>query len=108
MGPSEATVSTIRRTTMPQDPRLNDDMMAECIDNMEEERANALIRIQNYQQLIARYYDKKVPERTFTEGDLVLQKVLENTKEENAEKLRANREGPYQVMKIIKQVFTSI
>ncbi|KAG7593593.1 Copper amine oxidase N-terminal [Arabidopsis thaliana x Arabidopsis arenosa] len=50
----------------------------------------------------AKFYNKKVKSRYFTEGDLVLRKVFENTVEINAGKLGAHWEGPYLVSKVVK------
>ncbi|XP_024015916.1 uncharacterized protein LOC112089172 [Eutrema salsugineum] len=102
MCPAERNVPSIRRTMFTQQPDANNDMMLDTIDLVEEHRERALLRIQNYQQLAARYYNKKVKGRHFEDGDLVLRKVYQNTEEKNAGKLGANWEGPYQVMKVVK------
>ncbi|XP_024004829.1 uncharacterized protein LOC112081985 [Eutrema salsugineum] len=102
MCPAELNVPSIRRTMLTQQPEANDNMMIDALDLVEEHRERALLRIQNYQQLAARYYNKKVKGRHFEDGNLVLRKVYQNTEEKNAGKLGANWEGPYQIMKVVK------
>ncbi|XP_024016829.1 uncharacterized protein LOC112090235 [Eutrema salsugineum] len=102
MCPAELNVPSIRRTMLTQQPDANNDMMLDTIDLVEKHRERALLRIQNYQQLEAHYYSKKVKGRHFEDGDLVLRKVYQNKEEKNAGKLGANWEGPYQVMKVVK------
>ncbi|XP_023638855.1 uncharacterized protein LOC111830605 [Capsella rubella] len=95
MAPSEVGIPTLRRTMMIADPELNDTRLHDHLDWSEELRDQAMIRIQNYQNSAAKYYNKTVRERRFNEGDLVLREVFENTKELNAGKLGAKWEGPY-------------
>lgn len=82
----------------------NDDptTLRDYLDYVEEECDQALLRIQNYQQTAARYYNKKVRNRRFEVGDLVLRKVYENTMEYNAGMLGTNWEGPYQVTEVAR------
>ncbi|CAA7013559.1 unnamed protein product [Microthlaspi erraticum] len=77
-------------------------MIKDSLDFAEEHRDQALLRIQNYQQLAAKYYNKRTFSRSFAKGDLVLRKVFENTREVNAGKLGANGEGPYIITMIVK------
>ncbi|XP_024016294.1 uncharacterized protein LOC112089770 [Eutrema salsugineum] len=58
--PAEISIPTIRRTMLTQDPKTNDQMMYDKLDELEEQRDQALLRIQNYQHMAARYYNKKV------------------------------------------------
>ncbi|KFK42631.1 hypothetical protein AALP_AA1G020200 [Arabis alpina] len=102
MAPAEVSVNSLRREIMTTDPDLNDRMLMDNLDHIEEERGRALVRIQNYQQIAARYYNKRVRSRSFSVGDLVLRKVYENTAEYKAGKLGAHWEGPYQVSKIVR------
>ncbi|XP_024016302.1 uncharacterized protein LOC112089777 [Eutrema salsugineum] len=57
--PAEVSIPTLRYSVLPEDPDLNDQMMLNNLDNLEEQRCLALLRIQNYQNLAARYYIKK-------------------------------------------------
>ncbi|XP_024016289.1 uncharacterized protein LOC112089766 [Eutrema salsugineum] len=100
--PAEVSIPTLRYSVLPENPDLNDQMVLNNLDNLEEQRCLALLRIQNYQKLAARYYNKKVRGQHFDEGDLVLRKVFHNTEELNAGKLGTNWEGPYQIMRIVK------
>ncbi|CAA7037177.1 unnamed protein product [Microthlaspi erraticum] len=84
------------------DARLNNKMILDRLDELEGERDQALLCIQNYQQAAARFYNKQVRTRMFVEGDLILRKVFENTKEVNAGKLGANWEGPYIISKVVR------
>ncbi|KAF8090839.1 hypothetical protein N665_0464s0005 [Sinapis alba] len=81
MAPAEVNVTSIRRSKMPQLDSLNRDMLLDALDQLEERRDQALLRIQNYRHQIEGYYNKNVKSRPLSLGDLVLRKVLENTKE---------------------------
>ena len=93
MAPAEVNVTSFRRSKMPQYVELNQEMMLD---------AQALLRIQNYQNQIESYYNKKVRSRPLELGDLFMRKVFENTKELNAGKLGANWEGPYKITRVVK------
>ena len=71
--------------------------IAKQLDLIEERRDQALIKLAAYQQQLARSYQKKVWERVFKVGDLVLRKVFLNTKDPNHGKLWPTWEGPYKV-----------
>ena len=77
-------------------------MLADNLDLVNEHRDRAIVRIQNYQHTAAKYYNSNVRNRRFNEGDLVLRKVFQNTAERNAGKLRANWEGPYKIIKVVR------
>lgn len=77
-------------------------MLNDSLDILDERRDEALVRMANYQQSVAKYYNSKVRPRTFNEGDLVLRKVFQNTAEPNAGKLGANWEGPYRIIKVVR------
>ncbi|XP_024007922.1 uncharacterized protein LOC112083931 [Eutrema salsugineum] len=102
LAPAEVGLPSIRRTMLTQDSKRNGRMIKDSLDMLEEERNRALLRMQNYQQQIARYYNKRVKGRHFETGDLVLRKVFENTEEYRAGKLCAKREGPYQITNVVK------
>ena len=70
------------------------------LDTIDERRDKALVRLQNYQQAAARYYNSRLKPRPLKVGDLVLRKVFENTREEGAGKLGVNWEGPYQIISL--------
>jgi len=100
MAPNEAGVPTLRRCMMSNDHKLNDQLLGDHNDFAEELRDQAAIRIQNYQNAAARYYNRNVRERCFNVGDLVLREVYSIT-EENAGKLGARWEGPYLISKVL-------
>ena len=59
------------------------------------------LRIISYKRRPEKYFNSKVKERRFKEGDLVLRKVLPNTKEVNAGVLGPNWEGPYIIVEVL-------
>ena len=69
------------------------------MDWADEVREIASIRMADYQQRAAAYYNRKARPRSFKSGTLVLRKVFENTAETGAGKFQANWEGPYIVSK---------
>ena len=102
MAPAEVNVTSLRRSKMPQYVELNQEMLLDALDELEEKRDQALLRIQNYLNQIESYYNKKVCSRPLELGDLVMRKVFENTKKLNAGKLCANWEGPYKITRVVK------
>ncbi|KFK24790.1 hypothetical protein AALP_AA8G025400 [Arabis alpina] len=100
--PSEITSPVPRRRLLPEHEDLNDSLLFDELDFLNERRSQALIRIANYQNAAARYYNSKVRVRRFREGDLVLREVFQNTAERNAGKLGANWEGPYKVTTVVR------
>ncbi|KAG7585735.1 Ribonuclease H-like superfamily [Arabidopsis thaliana x Arabidopsis arenosa] len=100
--PTEAEIPGIRRRLLPEQENSNAQMMLDELDLIDERRDSALVRMQNYQNATARYYNSHVKHRRFHEGDLVLRKVFQNTAEQNAGKLGANWEGPYTIAKVIR------
>ncbi|KAL0801373.1 hypothetical protein Bca101_056549 [Brassica carinata] len=102
MAPAEVNITSLRRAKMPQNDELNASMLLNALDEIEERRDQALLRIQNYQHLAESYYNKKVRARPLELHDLVLRKVFDNTKEWKAGKLGTNWEGPYKIVEIVK------
>jgi hypothetical protein len=68
------------------------------LDNIEEHRVAALIRHTRYEQLLRRYHDRNVWERSFNVGDLVLHRIPSTMGMHN---LFAPWEGPFIVMEVI-------
>jgi hypothetical protein len=64
---------------------------------VEERRDMAIIKLASYQHQMKRGYDKNIRPRSFQVGDLVLRKVVANTRNPNDGKLGPNWEGPYRV-----------
>ena len=77
----------VRRRLLAEREDLNNLMLLDELDLVNERREQALICIQNIQQVAAKYYNTNVCSRKFKEGDLVLQKVFQYTAERNAGKL---------------------
>ncbi|KAL0742703.1 hypothetical protein Bca4012_084216 [Brassica carinata] len=102
MASAVVNVTSLRRSKMPQHVELNEYMLLNALDELEERRDQALLRIQNYQHQIESYYNKRVKARPLELGDQVMRKVFENTKELNAGKLGARWEGPYKIVKVVK------
>ena len=68
------------------------------MDLAEERRDTAAIRLAAYQQQLARGYNRKVTERRFAVGELVLMKTLPGDKNPNEGKLAPNWHGPFKVL----------
>ena len=79
----------------------NELMMAERLDLLEEYREAATIWLAEYQQNLARRYNRGVKTREFSAGDLVLRKAIGNMRDTNAGKLAPTWEGPYRVTTIV-------
>ncbi|XP_074342126.1 uncharacterized protein LOC141679553 [Apium graveolens] len=71
------------------------------LDKVEETREDAQIRVAVYQQMTARHYNSKVKARTFKVGDLVLRRVMPNTKVVSHRVFGANWEGPYKIKSVL-------
>ena len=50
-------------------------MMVDVIDTIDERRNQALVRMQNYHNAEARYYNLNVRNRSFEVGTLVLRRI---------------------------------
>ena len=72
------------------------------MDLLEEKRNLAALRIASYKRQSERYFNSKVKERMFKEGDLVLRNVLPNTKKVNYGVLGPNWEGPYIIAEVLQ------
>ncbi|XP_074288968.1 uncharacterized protein LOC141614113 [Silene latifolia] len=97
--PSEVSVPTHRSGCITED--RNQVEMASNLDTIDELRTSAQIRMAFYLQMVARSYNRNVKVRTLQVGDLVLRKVFQNTKNQQAGKFAYNWEGPYQVESIV-------
>ena len=60
MAPAKVNVTSLCRSKMPRNVELNHDMLLDALDDIEEKRDQALLRIQNYQHQIESYYNKNV------------------------------------------------
>ncbi|KAG7559468.1 Ribonuclease H domain [Arabidopsis thaliana x Arabidopsis arenosa] len=100
--PAELNVPGLRRSEAPLNEESNSKLLEDVLDTIDERRDQSLIRLQNYQQLTARYYNSKLKNRPLNVGDFVFRRVFDNTKEEGAGKLGINWEGPYQITEKIR------
>ena len=76
----------------------NEDNLWKNLDLLEERRDLAVVHLASYQQRIRREHDKNMKPRVFRIGDLVLRKVMANTRKSNEGKLGPNWEGPFKVL----------
>ncbi|KAG7564134.1 Ribonuclease H-like superfamily [Arabidopsis suecica] len=100
--PAELNVPGLRRSEAPLNEKSNSKVLEDVLDTIDERRDQSLIRLQNYQQLTARYYNSKLKNIPLNVGDFVLRRVFDNKKEEGAGKLGINWEGPYQITEKIR------
>ena len=68
---AETTAGSLRRELCTSNPAANNQLLMDSLDLIEERRDQALLRIQNYQQAMARHYNSKVRPRQFAVGDPV-------------------------------------
>lgn len=80
LAPAKLHVASLRRSLMPQNLTLNDEILHDSLVHAEELRDRALLRMQNYQQKAKRYYAKKVRNHRFGLHDLILEKIHDFTK----------------------------
>ncbi|GFZ04843.1 hypothetical protein Acr_17g0004150 [Actinidia rufa] len=86
--PLEVSLPTIRIEAY--DANHNKEVLARDLDLVEERRENALIRMADYQKQLAKTYNQRVQHREFSVGDLILRKVVENTKDPTNGKIGPN------------------
>ena len=78
----------------------NDELLKKGLDLVEERRENAMVQLAYYQHKLKQDYDMNVKFRPFAPGDLVLRKVLGNTKNPAWGKLGPNWEGPNRITSV--------
>ena len=78
----------------------NDELLKKGLDLVEERRENAMVQLAYYQHKLKQDYDMNVKLRPFAPGDLVLRKVLGNTKNPAWGKLGPNWEGPNRITSV--------
>ena len=79
----------------------NDELLKKNLDLIEEQRENAMVQLAYYQHKLKQGYDMNVILRPLAPGDLVLRKVLGNTKNPAWGKLRPNWKGPYRITSVV-------
>ena len=78
----------------------NDELLKKNLDLVEERRENAMVQLAYYQHKFKQGYDMNVKLRPLAPRDLVLRKVLGNTKNPAWGKLEPNWEGPYRITSV--------
>ena len=68
----------------------NEDNLRKDLDLLEERRDLVVVQLASYQLQIRREQDKNVKPKVFQVGDLVLRKVMANTRKPNEGKLEPN------------------
>ena len=96
--PLENGFPTMRTSTFTPDG--NDELLKKNLDLVEEQRENAMVQLAYYQHKLKQGYDMNVKLRSLAPGDLVLRKVLGNTKNPAWGKLGPNWEGPYRIISV--------
>ena len=79
----------------------NDELLKKSLDLVEERRKNAMVQLVYYQHKLKQGYDMNVKLRPLALGDLVLRKVLGNTKNPAWGKLWPNWEGTYRITSVV-------
>ena len=96
--PLEDGFPTIRTSTFTSDG--NDELLKKNLDLIEERKENAMVQLAYYQHKLKQGYDMNVKLRPLALGDLVLRKVLGNTKNPVWGKFGPNWEGPYRITSV--------
>ena len=78
----------------------NNELLKKNLDLIEEQRENAMVQLAYYQHKLKQDYDMNVKLRPLAPRDLVLRKVVGNTKNPAWGKLRPNWEGPYRITSV--------
>ena len=96
--PLENGFPTMRTSTFTSDGK--DELLKKNLDLVEERRENAMVQLAYYQHKLKQGYDMNVKLRPLASGDLVLRKVLGNTKNPTWGKLGPNWERPYRITSV--------
>ena len=100
---SEAVLPTDLEYGAPRVQAYNDDgnqaSLEDAVDQLDEARDIALLHSAKYQQSLRRYHNRRIKDRAFSVGDLVLRRV-QTTKDRH--KLLAPWEGPYTIDQVLR------
>ena len=99
MVPVEIGAGSLRRDNF--DPTDNEKNHLFYLDMLEELRANSQLKLAAYQQRTKKYFNNKVRVRPLKVGDLVLRKVMPNTRVPGHGAFGANWEGPYKIKTVL-------
>lgn len=97
--PLEVIFSTIRTSQFNIDENAR--LLSTGLDLVEERKEVATIQMAHYQQKLKQGYNRGIKTRVFVPRDLVLRKVIGNTKNPAWEKIRPNWEGPYRITSMV-------
>lgn len=97
--PIEMGFPMLRTSTFTSDG--NDELLKKSLDLIDERREKAMVQLAYYQHKLKQDYDANVRLRPLAPGDLVLRKVLGNTKNPAYGKLGPNWEGPYRITSVV-------
>ena len=100
MLPIEVEIPTI--CALAYDQASNQSQLKVSLDLIEERRNEAQLKNVAYQQRATRYFNKRVRDRKFGVGDLVLRCVFLATRDPAAGVLGPDWEGPYQIESVIR------
>ena len=98
--PLESGFPTMRSSAFTSDG--NNKLLKRNLDLIEERRENARVQLANYQHKLKQGYDMSVKLRPLAPRDLVLRKVVGNTKNPAWRKLGPNWEGPYRITSVAR------
>ena len=70
--------------------KANTEALAKDLDMIDELHEATVMRMSSYQQRTTNLYNRRVRQRTFQAGDLVLRRVFENTADPVADKFQPN------------------
>ncbi|XP_024200004.1 protein NYNRIN-like [Rosa chinensis] len=96
--PTKIILPTVRTLTVEKGD--NEEQIARHLDLLDERRDAAAIHLANYQNQVARYFNKGVRPRAFRVGEFVLKRVVEDIKDHGAGKFKPVWEGPYQITEV--------
>ena len=96
--PFENGFPTMRTSTFTSDG--NDELLKKNLDLIEKRRENVMVQLAYYQHKVKQGYDMNVKLRPLAPRDLVLRKVLGNTKNPAWRKLGPNWDGPYRITSV--------
>ena len=96
--PFENGFPTMRTSTFTSDG--NDELLKKNLDLIKKRRENVMVQLAYYQHKVKQGYDMNVKLRPLAPRDLVLRKVLGNTKNPAWRKLGPNWDGPYRITSV--------
>lgn len=85
----------------------NTNKLYKDLELLGEARNETRLKIAQRSQQVERFFNKKLKVRTFREGDLVLRKVFQNTKDPGAENLNPLGKDPIRWVQSVGKELTS-